>query len=146
MVFQESYSSLDPKMTIMDIISEPLLTYKLCSSRDELKNRVLKLLDETGLDKECLYKYPHMLSGGQRQRVNIARSIALSPQLIVCDEPVSSLDVAVIPTILDLFRSLREKYQMTYLFISHDEKVLESISDRIITMKDGRIYNGENCR
>ena len=139
MVFQESYSSLDPKMTVMDIIAEPLLAYRLCNSKDELKNRVLELLDETGLDREHLYMYPHMLSGGQRQRVNIARSIALSPELIVCDEPVSSLDVAVIPKILDLFRSLKEKHHMTYLFISHDEKLLESISDRIITMTYGRL-------
>ena len=138
-IFQDPYASLDPRMTVRDIVAEPLKTYKLCRTKDETTERVLSLLRDVGIPEEFLYRYPHQLSGGQRQRIGIARAIALDPALIVCDEPVSALDVSVQNQILNLLRQLQRERGLTYLFISHDLSVVRFISDRICVMFLGRL-------
>lgn len=137
-IFQDPYSSLNPKHTIKKILSEPfVINQKL--SKTEVEEKVISLLRLVGLDLHHLHRYPHEFSGGQRQRIGIARALALNPQIIVCDEPVSALDVSIQSQILNLLKSLQRKLGLTLIFISHDLSVVEHISDRIAVMYLGKI-------
>jgi oligopeptide transport system ATP-binding protein len=137
-VFQDPYSSLDPRMTVGDIVSEPLEVHNVGNRRDR-RARVRELLDVVGFNPDYSSRYPHEFSGGQRQRVGVARALALNPSLIVCDEPVSALDVSIQAQILNLLKDLQRDFGLTYLFISHDLAVVRSMSDHIAVMKDGKI-------
>lgn len=137
-IFQDPYSSLNPKHTIRQIISEPLRNYQVATG-EQLERRITSLLEVVGLSKRHLDRYPHEFSGGQRQRIGIARALALQPQLIVCDEPVSALDVSIQSQILNLMQQLQKEFHLTYVFISHDLSVVEHISDRVAVMYLGRI-------
>ncbi|WP_077211824.1 ABC transporter ATP-binding protein [Bacillus dakarensis] len=137
-IFQDPYSSLNPKHSIQRIISEPLVINKM-GTKSEIEDRVQSLIRLVGLDSYHLNRYPHELSGGQKQRVGIARALALNPDLIICDEPVSALDVSIQSQILNLFEELQEKFNLTYIFISHDLSVVEHISDRVAVMYLGKI-------
>ena len=138
MIFQDPYSSLNPRMTAGAMIEEGLIIHRL-GSRVERKKRVAELLDVVGLSPKVTGKYPHEFSGGQRQRIGIARALALLPKLIVADEPVSALDVSIQAQILNLLIELQESFSLTYLFISHDLRVVEHVSDRVAVMYLGRI-------
>ena len=137
-IFQDPYSSLNPKHTIKRIISEPLIINRK-GPKSEVEDRVSSLVSLVGLGSHHLYRYPHELSGGQRQRVGIARALALNPQIVICDEPVSALDVSIQSQILNLFEELQQKLNLTYIFISHDLSVVEHISDRVAVMYLGKI-------
>jgi oligopeptide transport system ATP-binding protein len=137
-VFQDPYSSLDPRMTVGDIVSEPLEVHGVGTRRNR-RARVRELLDVVGFNPDFENRYPHEFSGGQRQRVGVARALALNPSLIVCDEPVSALDVSIQAQILNLLKDLQRDFGLTYLFISHDLAVVRSMSDHIAVMKDGKI-------
>ena len=137
-VFQDPYSSLDPRMTVGDIVSEPLEVHGVGTRRNR-RGRVRELLDVVGFNPDYLNRYPHEFSGGQRQRVGVARALALNPSLIVCDEPVSALDVSIQAQILNLLKDLQRDFGLTYLFISHDLAVVRGMSDHIAVMKDGMI-------
>lgn len=137
-IFQDPYASLDPRMRVVDIVGEPLVTHRLASGK-ELAERVGSLLDMVGLDRSHLSRYPHMFSGGQRQRIGIARALALDPKFIVCDEPVSALDVSIQSQIINLLLELREKKDLTYFFISHDLNVVRHISDTVCVMFLGKV-------
>lgn len=133
-IFQDPYASLNPRMNVEKIISEPLITHKVYGSKEETRKRVLELMQEVGIPVEFIHRYPHQFSGGQRQRIGIARALALQPKLIVCDEPVSALDVSIQSQVLNLLDDLQEQYGLTYLFISHDLSVVRHISDRVCVM------------
>jgi oligopeptide transport system ATP-binding protein len=137
-VFQDPYSSLDPRMTVGDIVSEPLQIHGI-GTRGDRRSRVRELLDVVGFNPDFENRYPHEFSGGQRQRIGVARALALNPDLIVCDEPVSALDVSIQAQILNLLKDLQRDFGLTYLFISHDLAVVRSMSDEIAVMKDGKI-------
>ncbi len=137
-VFQDPYSSLDPRMTVGDIVGEPLIVHGIGTRRDR-SVRIRDLLDVVGFDPGYTNRYPHEFSGGQRQRIGIARALALSPKLIVCDEPVSALDVSIQAQILNLLKDLQRDFGLTYLFIAHDLAVVRGMSDRIAVMNRGQI-------
>ena len=139
MVFQDPYSSLNPRMTVSDIIGEPLDIHKAYSNRAERQERILELMDQVGLNSEHASRYAHEFSGGQRQRIGIARALALKPEFIVCDEPVSALDVSIQAQVINMFVELQEKMDLTYLFIAHDILVVRHISDRIAVMYLGKM-------
>ena len=136
-IFQDPYSSLDPKFTVGRIVGEPLLAHGVLSA--ERKERVMELLKQVGIREDFYNRYPHEFSGGQRQRIGVARSLALNPKLIVCDEPVSALDVSIQAQILNLMAELQKEYNLTYLFISHNLSVVKHICDRIAVMYLGNI-------
>ncbi|MBQ4610717.1 MAG: ABC transporter ATP-binding protein [Clostridia bacterium] len=138
-VFQDPYASLDPRMSIRDIVAEPLETYGVCPGKKETTQKVVELLEAVGLTSDHLYRYAHQFSGGQRQRIGIARAIALNPSFIVCDEPVSALDVSVQNQILNLLKDLQVRFGLTYLFISHDLSVVRFIANRVCVMFLGRL-------
>jgi peptide/nickel transport system ATP-binding protein len=138
MIFQDPHSSLNPRMTVGDIVGEPLKVNNMAKGK-ELEGRITDLLESAGLRRHDMRRYPHAFSGGQRQRIGIARALALQPELIVADEPVSALDVSVQAQILNLMMELRETYQLSYIFIAHDLSVVEHISDRVAVMYLGRI-------
>ena len=139
MVFQDPYSSLNPRMTVSDIIGEPLDIHKMYATKAERMDRILDLMDQVGLNSEHASRYAHEFSGGQRQRIGIARALALNPEFIVCDEPVSALDVSIQAQVINMFVELQEKMNLTYLFIAHDILVVRHISDRIAVMYLGKM-------
>ncbi|MFC1828101.1 ABC transporter ATP-binding protein [Thermodesulfobacteriota bacterium] len=137
-IFQDPFSSLNPRKSVSHIIGEPLLIHGV-KNRREREERVRELLNEVGLRKEHMRRYPHQFSGGQRQRIGVARALALNPELIICDEAVSALDVSIQAQVINLLKNLQEKYGLTYLFISHDLSVVEHVSDRVAVMYLGKI-------
>ena len=139
MVFQDPYSSLNPRMTVEDIIAEPLDIHAMYKTKEERHERVLELMEHVGLNSEHAARYAHEFSGGQRQRIGIARSLAVNPQFIVCDEPVSALDVSIQAQVINMFDELQDKLGLTYLFIAHDLLVVRHISDRIAVMYLGKM-------
>ena len=139
MVFQDPYSSLDPRNTCEDIIAEPLKVHNIITDPKARQDKVLELMREVGLDIQHMNRYPHEFSGGQRQRINVARALALNPKIIVCDEPVSALDVSIQAQVLNLFNRLQRLHNLTYIFISHDLGVIKHVSDRIAIMYLGRV-------
>ena len=138
-IFQDPYASINPRMDVYNIIAEPLVTHNICKTKEETKEMVKALMDKVGIRPEFINRYPHQFSGGQRQRIGIARALALNPRLIVCDEPVSALDVSIQSQILNLIYDLQDEYQLTYLFISHDLSVIRYISDRVCVMFLGKV-------
>lgn len=142
-IFQDPYASLNPRMNVREIISEPLTTHGLARTKDEIESQVKALMDEVGIPREFINRYPHQFSGGQRQRIGIARAIALHPKLIICDEPVSALDVSIQAQILNLLMDLQDDMGLTYMFITHDLSVVRHISDEIAVMYLGQCV--ERC-
>jgi len=138
-IFQDPYASLNPRWTIRDIVAEPLVTHGVYKTKEETTARVEELLKKCGIRPEFINRFPHQFSGGQRQRVGIARALALNPRLIVCDEPVSALDVSIQAQVLNLLDDLQEEMKLTYLFISHDLSVVRYLSDRVCVMFLGKI-------
>jgi len=138
-VFQDPYSSLNPRLTVGEAIMEPMRVHNILSSEEEQMNRVVELLVRVNMGKEHFYRYPHEFSGGQRQRICIARALALNPQFIICDESVSALDVSVQAQVLNLLNELRDEFNFTYIFISHDLSVVKFMADRMIVMNQGKI-------
>lgn len=137
-IFQDPYSSLNPRMTVYDLVSAPLDVYHI-GTQEERKEMVINILKDVGLDQQYLNRFPHEFSGGQRQRIGIARALILNPEFVVCDEPVSALDVSVRAQVLNLMREMQQKRNLTYLFISHDLSVVRHISDRIAVMYLGSV-------
>jgi peptide/nickel transport system ATP-binding protein len=138
-IFQDPYSSLDPRKTVMQIISEPIKIHRLIKNKIDLENRVLELMETVGLAERLINTYPHELDGGRRQRIGVARALAVNPKFIVCDEPVSALDVSIQAQILNLLKELQGKFNLTYMFITHDLSVVHHFSDYIAVMYLGKI-------
>lgn len=139
MIFQDPFSSLDPRKTVNQIISEPIIEYKIIKDKTDLEKRVLELMETVGLAERLINTYPHELDGGRRQRVGIARALAMEPQFIVCDEPVSALDVSIQAQILNLLKNLQKKMELTYIFITHDLSVVNYFADDIAVMYLGQL-------
>ena len=146
MVFQDPYSSLNPRMTVADIIGEPLDVHKMYANEKERKERILELMAQVGLNSEHANRYAHEFSGGQRQRIGIARALSMKPQFVVCDEPVSALDVSIQAQVINMFYELQDKMGLTYLFIAHDLLVVRHISDRIAVMYLGKMVELADAR
>jgi peptide/nickel transport system ATP-binding protein len=138
-VFQNPFSSLDPRMKVGDAIVEPLVIHSVGKTKQQRRERVVELLERVGLSADAINRYPHQFSGGQRQRICIARSLALNPKFIICDESVSALDVSVQAQVLNLLKELQDDFKLTYIFISHDLSVVKFMSDRILVMNRGQI-------
>jgi oligopeptide transport system ATP-binding protein len=138
-VFQDPYASLDPRMTVGDIVGEAIDIHKLAANKNERRERIIELLSLVGLNSEHANRYPHEFSGGQRQRVGIARALAVNPEFIVCDEPISALDVSIQAQVVNMFEELQEKMGLAYLFISHNLSVVKHISNRIGVMYLGKM-------
>lgn len=145
MIFQDPYASLNPRMTVMDIVGEPMLVNNIAKGKD-LEARVAELLRRVGLRPEYMRRYPHAFSGGQRQRIGVARALALDPNLVICDEAVSALDVSVQAQVLNLLMGLQKDFKLTYIFISHDLSVVEYIADRVAVMYVGRMVEVAETR
>lgn len=143
MIFQDPYSSINPRMRVRDIIGEPLKTHKLCVTEQDYDDRVAELMETVGIAKRVANSYPHELDGGRRQRIGVARALALKPKFIVCDEPVSALDVSIQAQILNLLMDLQDKMELTYIFITHNLSVVKHISDDICVMYLGNMV--EKC-
>ena len=143
MIFQDPFSSLDPRMTVKNIVSEPLRAFGL-GNKIEQKNKVIEVLEKVGIKSYQIDRFPHEFSGGQRQRIGIARALVLNPKLIICDEPVSALDVSVQAQVINLLISLKKEFNLTLLFITHDLSVVEHISDRVMVMYLGKIVEIAN--
>lgn len=139
LIFQDPYSSLNPRLSIGEVLIEPMKVHRVGTSKKDRKNKALQLLNSVGLDESYFTRYPHELSGGQRQRVGIARTIAMEPKLVICDESVSALDISVQAQVLNLLNELKEDYGFTYIFISHDLAVVKFMADQLLVMKDGKI-------
>ena len=146
MVFQDPYSSLTPRMTVSDIIAEPLDVHKMYTSKAERQEKILDLMAKVGLNSEPANRYAHEFSGGQRQRIGIARALSMQPQFLVCDEPVSALDVSIQAQVINMFDELQEQMGLTYLFIAHDLLVVRHISDRIAVMYLGKMVELADAR
>ena len=143
MIFQDPFSSLNPRMCVHDAIAESMIIHKTCQSKDELEKRVLELMDTVGLARRLAGSYPHELDGGRRQRIGIARALSLNPEFVVCDEPVSALDVSIQAQILNLMQDLQEERKLTYMFITHNLSVVKHISNDIMVMYLGQLV--EKC-
>ena len=138
-VFQDPYASLDARMTVGDIVGEPIDIHKLANSKQERHDMILALLERVGLNSEHANRYPHEFSGGQRQRIGIARALAVNPEFIVCDEPISALDVSIQAQVVNMFEDLQQELGLTYLFIAHDLAIVKHISNRIGVMYLGKL-------
>ncbi|AOV06425.1 ABC transporter ATP-binding protein [Sporosarcina ureilytica] len=139
MIFQDPYASLNPRLTVLEIIAEPMIVHKMLNSKKEIEERVIELLEDVGLNRDHANRYPHEFSGGQRQRIGIARALALNPDFIIADEPISALDVSVQAQVVKLLQRLQREKGLTYLFIAHDLSMVKYISDRIAVMYLGHI-------
>lgn len=143
MIFQDPFSSLNPRMCVFDLIADPLRVYKICKSKSEVQDKVFELMDTVGLARRLAFSYPHELDGGRRQRIGIARALSVQPKFIVCDEPVSALDVSIQAQVLNLLQDLQEEKKLTYIFITHDLSVVKHISNDILVMYLGTVV--EKC-
>ena len=144
MIFQDPYASLNPRMTVWSTLKEAIITRHGKLNHKELENKVTILMERVGLDQKFMRKYPHEFSGGQRQRIAIARALALNPEIIICDEAVSALDVSIQAQIINLLKDLRNKFSLSYIFIAHDLPVVRDLADRVIVMKSGEILEEGN--
>lgn len=138
-IFQDPYASLDPRKTVMQILAEPFQIHNPEMSREEIQQKVAELVKCVGLRPEHVYRYPHEFSGGQRQRVGIARAIALNPEFVVCDEPVSALDVSIQAQVINLMQDIKKEFNLTYMFISHDLRIIKHFCDRVMVMYLGNV-------
>jgi len=145
-IFQDPYASLNPRMTVSEIIGQPMMVNKICKSREEMEKRVAELMDTVGLASRLYNAYPHELDGGRRQRIGIARALSLNPKFIVCDEPVSALDVSIQAQILNLLMDLQDELGLTYMFITHNLSVVKHISDEIMVMYLGQCIEKTSSR